>query len=116
MPVCNSCLCALAHGLAATTKEIVNTALTTNRLSLINFPQVITEKMKLNYDLVRAFFSTAEGISLEHYIINRKIDLVKAMLKVTDPDVQQNPSLKHIKSTGNCISAEFSGGSNFEVC
>jgi AraC family transcriptional regulator len=70
--------------LIATVKELVSTVLMTNRYSSISFSGLISENVKMSYDTVSAIFSAAEGITLEHYIINQKIELVKKMLNETD--------------------------------
>jgi AraC family transcriptional regulator len=67
-----------------TVKDLVRTILATNRYTSINFSELISEGVKTSYDTVSAIFSAAEGITLEHYIINQKINMVKAMLKETD--------------------------------
>jgi AraC family transcriptional regulator len=65
-------------------KELVRTALSTSRYTSISFSQLIGEGVKTSYDTVSAVFSASEGMTLEHYIINQKIELVKSMLKETD--------------------------------
>jgi AraC family transcriptional regulator len=67
-----------------TVKDLVKGILATNRYTSISFSELISEGAKASYDTVSAIFSAAEGITLEHYIINQKIDLVKAMLRETD--------------------------------
>ena len=44
------------------------------------FTTLISNKLHKNYDTLSALFSSAEGITLEKYIIHRKIEKVKELL------------------------------------
>ena len=48
------------------------------------FTTLISNKLHKNYDTLSALFSSAEGITLEKYIIHRKIEKVKELLADTE--------------------------------
>jgi AraC family transcriptional regulator len=46
----------------------------------INFSTYISEKLGMSYQYISSLFSSMEGITLEKYIINQKIEKVKELL------------------------------------
>jgi AraC family transcriptional regulator len=51
-----------------------------NLLSTINFPVYLSQKLNLSYHYISTLFSSKEGITIEKYIINQKIERVKELL------------------------------------
>jgi AraC family transcriptional regulator len=70
--------------LVETVKEIVRKSLNANQYASFKFSAIISARTKKNYDTVSAVFSGREGITVEHYIINQKIERVKHLLATTD--------------------------------
>ena len=89
-----------------TVKALVKTILANNRYTRISFSERISEGAKAGYDTVSAIFSATEGITLEHYIINQKIELVKAMLKETDLSLTEISHLANYSSV-HYLSKQF---------
>lgn len=56
----------------------------TYRDSKIKFSQLLSEKLNLSYDILSAAFSKAEGITLNSYIIQKRIEKIKEYLLHTD--------------------------------
>lgn len=50
----------------------------------VKFSKLLSEELHVNYDSLSAVFSRAEGITLESYIINKRIDKIKEYLVYTD--------------------------------
>ncbi|MDX3917428.1 MULTISPECIES: helix-turn-helix domain-containing protein [Olivibacter] len=48
------------------------------------FTTLISNKLHKNYNTLSALFSSAEGVTLEKYIIHRKIEMVKELLVYTE--------------------------------
>lgn len=53
------------------------------------FSTLLSEKLNVNYDTLSALFSRTEGITLETYIIQRRIDKIKEYLVYTDLTLAQ---------------------------
>jgi len=52
--------------------------------SKMRFSTLLSERIHLNYDSISALFSEIEGITLEKYIITRRLEKVKELLVYTD--------------------------------
>lgn len=50
----------------------------------VKFSALLAEALNMNYDSISEAFSVSEGITLEHYIINKRIERVKELLVYTD--------------------------------
>ncbi|HEY1024953.1 MAG TPA: AraC family transcriptional regulator [Sphingobacteriaceae bacterium] len=50
----------------------------------IKFSEFLSDELHLNYDALSAIFSRSEAVTLENYIINRRIDKIKEYLVYTD--------------------------------
>lgn len=50
----------------------------------VKFSVLLSEALNMNYDSISETFSASEGITLEHYIINKRIEKVKELLVYTD--------------------------------
>lgn len=50
----------------------------------IRFSELITQQIPMDYEILSALFSAQEGITLEKYIINRRLDKVREFLVYTD--------------------------------
>jgi AraC-like DNA-binding protein len=50
----------------------------------LKFSSLLSESLHMNYDSISEAFSRAEGITLEHYIINKRLEKVKELLVYTD--------------------------------
>ncbi len=55
----------------------------------VRFSTLLSEKLNVNYDTLSALFSKAEGITLETYIIQKRIDKIKEYLVYTDMTLSQ---------------------------
>ncbi len=50
----------------------------------LKFSTLLAESLHMNYDSISELFSASEGITLERYIITRRIEKVKELLVYTD--------------------------------
>lgn len=50
----------------------------------IRFSELITQQIPMDYEALSALFSAQEGITLEKYIINRRLDKVREFLVYSD--------------------------------
>lgn len=50
----------------------------------LKFSSLLAESLHMNYDSISELFSAAEGITLERYIITKRIEKVKELLVYTD--------------------------------
>lgn len=58
--------------------------------SRLRFSALLSEKLHLNYDSISEVFSRVEGITLEKYIITRRLEKVKELLvSIVRPLCQQ---------------------------
>jgi len=55
----------------------------------VRFSTLLSEKLHVNYDALSALFSKCEGMTLEAYIINKRIDKIKEFLVYTDLTLAQ---------------------------
>jgi AraC family transcriptional regulator len=51
-----------------------------DKLTGVNFSEYISEKVEKSYQYISSLFSSHEGVTLETYIINQKIEKVKELL------------------------------------
>lgn len=67
-------------------KEVVEKLLSRPDLGerKIRFSELITQQIAMDYEALSALFSAQEGITLEKYIINRRLDKVRELLVYTD--------------------------------
>jgi len=67
-------------------KEVVEKLLNRNDLGdhKIRFSELINQQIPGDYETLSALFSAHEGITLEKYIINRRLDKVRELLVYTD--------------------------------
>jgi len=67
-------------GLIAKTKELVETFIGNLQHSAKNLSDLAKEQLPGDYQAASALFSTVEGITLEHYVILRRIEKAKDLL------------------------------------
>ncbi|QHT68605.1 helix-turn-helix transcriptional regulator [Rhodocytophaga rosea] len=67
----------------AKVKELVEQELNTTKAHSRNFAQLLTESLPMDYDTISALFSHTEGITLEQYLIHRRVQKVQQLLKYT---------------------------------
>lgn len=65
----------------ATVKRLVEEHLSGPDHHEHNFSQMVTEALHMNYDAVSTLFTTTEGITLERYLIGRRIEKAKELLQ-----------------------------------
>lgn len=67
-------------------KEVVEKLLSRTDLGdqKIRFSELITQQIPMEYEALSALFSAQEGVTLEKYIINRRLDKVRELLVYTD--------------------------------
>ena len=56
-------------------------------LTELKFSKYISRKLYKDYDLISSSFSSCQGITLEKYIINRRIEKVKELLVYSDQSI-----------------------------
>lgn len=56
-------------------------------LTEIKFSKYISAKLYKDYDLISSSFSSCQGITLEKYIINKRIEKVKELLVYSDQSI-----------------------------
>jgi AraC-like DNA-binding protein len=68
------------------TKRIIDEILNQNQEYdvRLKFSRLLSEKFHMNYDTISTLFSTIEGLTLEKYIINKRLEKVKELLVYTD--------------------------------
>lgn len=66
-------------------KELINDVFSENIRynSQLSFSTVLSEKLHLNYDSISEIFSELEGITLQKYIISKRLEKVKELLVYT---------------------------------
>jgi AraC-like DNA-binding protein len=67
----------------ARVKELADQELKSNGEHTRNFAHVLTEDLHMDYDTISALFSHTEGVTLEQYLINRRVQKVQELLKYT---------------------------------
>ena len=71
-----------------------------------NYSQYISSRLFLNYTYIANVFSETQGITIEHYIINKKIEKVKKLLIYHDYSISQVADMMHYSSIGH-LSNQF---------
>ena len=71
-----------------------------------NYSRYISKRLYLNYTYLANVFSETEGITIEHYIINQKIEKVKQLLLYSDHSISQIADITHYSSIGH-LSNQF---------
>lgn len=87
-------------------KHVIYEMLTTDTLPIENYSKYISGKLFLNYTYLANVFSETEGITIEHFIINNKIEKVKQYLQNTDHSVSHIADIMHYSSVGH-LSNQF---------
>ena len=67
-------------------KELIHEVFSANVRynSRLRFSSLLSQKLNLNYDSISAMFTEIEGITLEKYIIAKRLEKVKELLVYTD--------------------------------
>jgi AraC-like DNA-binding protein len=67
-------------------KEIINTLFNEDGShdAKLKFSSLISDKLNMNYDSISELFSQPEGITLEKYIITKRLEKVKELLVYSD--------------------------------
>jgi AraC family transcriptional regulator len=67
-------------------KEIINTLFNEDGShdAKLKFSSLISDKLNMNYDSISELFSQSEGITLEKYIITKRLEKVKELLVYSD--------------------------------
>jgi YesN/AraC family two-component response regulator len=71
-----------------------------------NYSNYISARLNLNYTYLANVFSEAQGITIEHFIINQKIEKAKMMLLYEEYSIGQIAALLHYSSIGH-LSNQF---------
>lgn len=87
-------------------KHIIYKMLDEDTLPSENYSKYISNKLFLNYTYIANVFSETEGITIEHFIINNKIEKVKSLLQNTELSISQIADLLHYSSVGH-LSNQF---------
>jgi AraC-like DNA-binding protein len=89
-------------------KEIINEVLGTNVKYEVKpkFSSLLSEKLNLNYDSISQLFTEMEGMTLEKYIITRRLDKVKELLAYTDSTLTEIAYITGFSSI-NHLSRQF---------
>lgn len=68
------------------TKELINEVFSENVRydSRLRFSSLLSERLNLNYDSISELFTEIEGITLEKYVIAKRLEKVKELLVYTD--------------------------------
>lgn len=71
-----------------------------------NYSHYISTRLFLNYTYLANVFSETECITIEHYIINQKIEKVKQLLLYSDHSISQIADMTHYSNIGH-LSNQF---------
>lgn len=68
------------------TKDLINEVFAENVRydSKLRFSSLLSEKLHLNYDSISELFTELEGVTLEKYIISKRLEKVKELLVYTE--------------------------------
>ena len=70
----------------------------------INFSDYLSEKLNLNYTYLANLFSESQGTTIEHFVINQKVEKIKELMiygefKITEIAIKMNySSVAHLSS------------------
>lgn len=71
-----------------------------------NYSNYISSRMFLNYTYLANMFSETQEITIEHFIINKKIEKAKELLLYSDHNISQIADALHYSSIGH-LSNQF---------
>ena len=71
-----------------------------------NYSYYISKKLKINYTYLSKFFSKVKKITIEHFIINHKIEMVKQLLSYNELTLSEIALKLNYSSTAH-LSAQF---------
>lgn len=73
------------------TKEIIEEIFDEDRKYdiKVKYSTLLAERLHLNYDSISEVFSKSEGITIEKFMINRRLEKVKELLAYTDMSLTQ---------------------------
>jgi AraC-like DNA-binding protein len=94
------------HILAEQVKYLVHEMLERNEPPEENYSQYISSRLFLNYTYLANIFSETQGITIEHFIINQRIEKVKQLLLYSDHSISQIADIMHYSSIGH-LSNQF---------
>lgn len=94
------------HILTEQVKYLVHEMLEKNEPPEENYSHYISEHLFLNYTYLANIFSETENITIEHYIINKRIEKVKNLLLHSDYNISQIADLLCYSSIGH-LSNQF---------
>lgn len=77
-----------------------------------NFPEYISKELDLDYNYLSSLFSSAENITLEHYIILQKIEKVKELLRYGELSLSEIAFRMGYKSVQH-LSSQFKSVTGF---
>lgn len=92
--------------LSARIKEVISNMLESDELPVTNISVHIANKMHLNYSYLSDIFSSANGVTIEHYIINKRVEKATALLANTDIEIGKISKKLNYKSCTH-FSAQF---------
>ena len=94
------------HILSEQVKYIVHEMLMSEEPPLENYSRHISNRLHLNYTYLANIFSETQGITIEHFTINKKIAKVKDYLIYNDYSISQIADMLHYSSIGH-LSNQF---------
>jgi AraC family transcriptional regulator len=65
-------------------KQLIQNSFNTKRAPKLKFSTLLSEELHMNYDSISALFSETEGITIEKYFINKRLEKVKELLVYSD--------------------------------
>ncbi len=74
--------------------------------SKAKFSTMISESLNMNYDTISEVFSSSEGMTLEQYIIHKRLEKVKELMVYTDSSLTEIAHLMGFSSV-NHLSRQF---------
>lgn len=77
-----------------------------DELPKVNFSEFVSEKLKHNYTYLANLFSETEGITIEHFIINHKIERVKELIIYDELNLSEIAWKMHYSSVAH-LSNQF---------
>ena len=92
--------------LAEKVKHVVYSMLEGDTLPDENYSKYISTQLFLNYTYIANVFSETQGMTIEHFIIQEKIEKVKTMLQNSDHSIGHIADALHYSSVGH-LSNQF---------
>lgn len=87
-------------------KVIVEMIHYTDDLPKVNYSHYLSKKLNHDYSYLASTFSEIEGITIEHYIINLKIERVKELVLFNEHNLTEIAYLMHYSSVSH-LSNQF---------